>query len=207
MRLFNKGGTKFTLTNAIIVCDGNSLTYGFQSSNPATKSYPAVLDDDADFNGMTIYNFGVSAQTTQDMIDDAVSQVDAVYSGSVTSLLIAWEVGNDIYFNGSVANAMTRFWQYCDARKAAGWKVYVVTCPPRDQSTPFGDNSSQFNVKLSAANDLIRSDFNGHADGLIDVAGDPRFLGYDLTYYNADKIHYTDAGYAVVAEIVKRAIK
>lgn len=28
---------------AIIVCDGNSLTYGSQSSNPAAKSYPAVL--------------------------------------------------------------------------------------------------------------------------------------------------------------------
>jgi hypothetical protein len=207
MKLFNKSKTKFNLTNAIIVGDGNSLTYGYLSSNPTTKSYTAVLDADTDFNGCTFYNFGVSAQTTQDMIDDAVSQVDAVYSGSVTSILIAWEVGNDIYFNGSVSAAMTRFWSYCDSRKSAGWKVYVVTCTPRDQSTTFGDNSSQYNVKLADANAFIKSDYATHADGVIDLADDIRFQGYNLTYYNADKVHFTDAGYAAVAEIVKRAIK
>jgi GDSL-like Lipase/Acylhydrolase family len=193
-------------TGAIIVCDGNSLTYGFQASNPATKSYPALLDADAYFSGATMYNKGVSAQETQDMIDDAVTDIDSLYSGSVPSVLVAWEVGNDIYYNGSVGDAIDRFWAYCDARRTAGWKVVVVNCPPRDQSTTFGDNSAQYNVKLAAANLRIKEEWISHADGYVDIAGDSRFQGYSLTYYDADKVHYNDTGYEVVKDLIKSAL-
>ncbi len=207
MKAFNSQNRKrVDYSSAVIVCDGNSLTFGFQSSDPPTKSYPALLDADAYFSTATIYNKGVSAQETQDMIDDAVTDVDALYSGSVPSVLVAWEVGNDIYYNGSVNDAMTRFWSYCDSRRAAGWKVIVVNCPPRDQSTTFGDNSAQYNTKLTAANLRIKDEWYAHADGYVDIAGDSRFQGYNLTYYDADKIHYNDTGYAVVKDLIKSAL-
>lgn len=198
--------SKFNLSGAVIVCDGNSLTAGLFASSSA-QSYPGVLDADSDFNGVTFYNKGVSAQETQDMIDDATSDIDSLYTSGANSILIAWEIGNDIYYNGSVNGAMARFWSYCDSRRLKGWKVFVITCPPRDQSTDAGDNSAQYNAKLVEANTRLKLEWAAHANGLIDVAGDARFQGYNLTYYNADKAHYTDAGYAAVAELVKAVIK
>ena len=190
-------------SNAILVCDGNSLTYGTGSSNLSTKPFPALLDADSAFNGTTVYNFGVPAQTTAQMSSDAVSQVDSLYDSAKSNVVIAWEVGNDIFYNGNATTAVSTFWTYCDNRRSAGWRVVVITCPPRDQATDFGDNSAQYNVKLTDANALLRSQFTSHADGIIDLASDSRFSGYNLTYYDADKIHYTDAGYQVVKDLVK----
>ena len=202
-----QGSIPINLAGAVVVCDGNSLTYGQGASNPATTSYPAVLDGLTGFGTATIYNLGISAQETQDMIDDAAAQVDPLFNGSVKNILVAWEVGNDIYYNGSVANSITRFWQYCDARRAAGFIVVVVNCPPRDNSTPAGDNPTQYNIKLSQANAALAAEYKSHASALVDLAADSRFVGYNLTYYDADKIHYTDAGYAAVAELVAAKIK
>jgi len=202
----NKNPSTISLTNAVLVCDGNSLTQGTGASNPATTSYPALLDADAAFSTVTTYNLGVAAQETQDMIDDAASQVDPLYNGAVDNILVAWEVGNDIFYNGSVSGALSRFWSYCDARRAVGFKVIVINCPPRDQSTDFGDNSAQFNTKLESANTQLAAEWMSHADGFVDLAGDSRFEGYNLTYYDADKIHYTDAGYQVVKDLVKAKI-
>jgi lysophospholipase L1-like esterase len=207
MRIFNsQNKKKLSLENAVIVCDGNSLTQGTGASNPATTSYPARIDASAGFETATIYNLGVSGQTTQQMIDDAVGQVNPLYNASVSNVLIAWEVGNDLYYNGNVSAAMSRFWSYCDARRAVGFKVIVVTCPPRDQATTFGDNSAQYNTKLNEANALILSDYTSHADGVVDLASDSRFAGYNLTYYDADKVHFTDAGYQVIADLIKNRI-
>jgi hypothetical protein len=140
------------------------------------------------------------------MNSDAAAQVDPIFNSGASSIVIAWEVGNDIYYNGSVVNAMTRFWYYCDQRKAVGWKVIIINCPPRDQSTTFGDNSSQYNAKLVSANTEMYNDWRKHCDGLIDLAQDSRFQGYNFTYYDADKVHYTDAGYEVIADLVKKKI-
>ena len=202
----NKNQGTISLTNAILVCDGNSLTAGQGASNPATTSYPARLDADAAFSTVTTYNLGVGAQETQDMIDDAASQVDPLYNGAVDNILVAWEVGNDIFYNGSVSGAITRFWSYCDARRAVGFKVIIINCPPRDQATDFGDTSGQYNTKLQSANSQLADEWMSHADGYVDLAADSRFAGYNLTYYDADKIHYTDAGYQVVKDLVKAKI-
>lgn len=43
-----------------IACWGDSLTYGQESSNPSTKSYPAQL---ARLSGSTVYNMGVPGET------------------------------------------------------------------------------------------------------------------------------------------------
>lgn len=205
MRLFNQNTGKFKISGSVIVCDGNSLTYGYLSTNPSTKSYPALLAADSAFSSATIYNKGVNAQTTLDMISDATSDIDP-NRGSGVNILIAWEVGNDIYYNGSASGAVTNFWNYCDARRAKGWKVYVLNCPPRSQTTSFGDNPTAYQTKLTTANGLIASGWRSHADGFIDVASDSRFSGYSPTYYNADNVHYTDAGYQVIKDLVKSAL-
>ena len=196
------------LTNAIIVCDGNSLTYGYQSSNPPTTGYPNVMHGLVPFNtnGATIYNFGVSSQTTGDMLSDVATQVYPLYSSSVTSIVVAYEIGNDIYFNGRVDSAEARFQRYCLGVKAVGFKVVVVTLTPRDQTTAFGDSPSTYQGKIDAINTWLRANYLSFADAIADLQADSRFTTYNTTYFNGDKVHYTDAGYAAMADIIKTAI-
>jgi len=140
------------LTDAVIVCDGNSLTAGGYGG---TYTYPQLLSQQSGFETADFYNFGVSGQQTSQMSSDAASQIDVLINGSVENILIAWEVGNDIYYNGDATAAYTRFRDYCLARQAAGWRVIVLTCPARTQTTVFGDNPSQYETKLQAANTLL----------------------------------------------------
>lgn len=201
----NNDRPRLILSNMHIVFDGNSLTYGTGSTNEETKSYPAQFVALPPFNGSGIIalNKGVPAQTTQLMIADATTDIDPNYDDNASSVIIAWEIGNDIYYYGDVGAAMTRFWSYCDLRREIGWKILVITNPPRNQATAFGDDSETYNAKLSSANILLRSDWPLHADGIIDVAADAHFAGYDLKYYYSDKVHCTDAGYLVIANLVR----
>lgn len=193
---------------SVIVCDGNSLTYGVGSSSPPTSSYPTFLKNLDPFvnDNSTIYNLGVGGQTTQQMIDDAITQVDPLYNSNVRSVVVAWEIGNDIGINGDVTGSISRYASYCSARKSTGFKVVAVTLTPRSQSTSFGDTIPQYNTKLGQANTLLRSGYMTYADALCDIAADDRFQNYNPTYYASDNVHYSDQGYEIVAQLVKQSL-
>lgn len=196
------GGTYDWLSDAGIVFDGNSLTAGQGAASG--MDYPAqliALLEALGITGIADYNFGVGGQTTTDMDSDAASQIDTLILPGVQNILFAWEIGNDIYFNGDVSAAQTRFQNYCLARQAAGWTVIVFTLTPRNQSTAFGDDVTTYNTKLNSANTWLRANYTGFASGLVDVAADSRLSDYlDSTYY-ADGIHHTNLGYGVDAEL------
>lgn len=179
---------------AVIVCDGNSLTLGFQASDPS-KSYPSRLGVKTAYTTSHIYNKGVSGQTTLQMTADAATDIDPLYNGSVKSLVIAWEMGNDYLFNGQNAAACeTHFQAYCANRKAIGWKVVVLTCPDRSDI----DTTGRLNM-----NSWLANNYTFFADALVDLAADTRFQDYtNTTYFNGDHIHLTDVGYQLVADMV-----
>jgi lysophospholipase L1-like esterase len=190
------------LSDAGIVFDGNSLTAGQGSTGGNT--YPAqliALLEALGITGIADYNFGVGGQTTGDMESDAATQIDTLILPGVQNILFAWEIGNRIYFNGNVSAAQTEFQTYCENRQAAGYTVIVITLTPRNQSTAFGDDVTTFNTKLASANTWLRANYTSFASGLVDVALDDRLSDYLDTTYFSDGIHYTNAGYGVVAEL------
>lgn len=192
-----KDGGKFLTDNLNIVCDGNSLTAG-QGGTP----YPTYLQNS--LQNATVQNFGVGGQTTTQMISDATAQIDTQIDVKKKNILIAWEIGNEVYDNGDVTNACNNFKAYCDARRSAGWqKIIVINCPPRKQSTQFGDNESQYNTKLQQVNTWLSANYTTFSDELIDLAGDSRFQGYSLNVYNADLVHFNSNGYSIIAEKIK----
>ena len=196
--------------NAVVVCDGNSLTQGFMSTNPPTKSYPAVLQKLFPFNvnSGVVTNKGVGGQTTQQMIDDAATDIDPLYNGSVKSILVAWECGNDLYFNGDATGAYNRFVEYCQDRQAAGWIVIAVTVPYRDHSvtdggvSPAGDNDEVYNTKRLAINTNIVNNWETFANGLFDIAANSDFSSYNTTYFSSDRVHFNDSGYDLIAHLI-----
>jgi len=183
---------------SLIVFDGNSMTDATYSSYPATTV--AALTDT-----WTSQNFGVSGQTTIEMIADAAAQIDVLYdTNMLKNVVVFWEVANDLYFGATRADAQARMVQYCQARQAAGWKVVVLTLLPRSKF-----DTLTYEDDRTAINSYIRANYATFADAVADVAGDSRIGDNgdcdDTTYYT-DGCHMTTAGYNIVAEIVAATI-
>lgn len=187
------------LTDAIIACDGNSLTAG-----QGGTAYPTQLAALAPFdtNGAIISNWGVGGQTTQQMAADAATQIDPLITQGVTNILLAWEIGNDLYYNGNPAACVSRFADYCLARKGAGWDyVLCFTLTPRDQDTSFyGTDRAAYQAALDSCNTILRSSWATFSDGLIDLQADSRLSSITPTYWSNDNVHLNTSGYGVVAE-------
>lgn len=188
----------------LLVFDGNSLTSGTGAT--AGFDYPsqAVTGLKSLWNK---YNYGVGGQTTTQMLSDVSTQVDTLYDiGNLENIVIPWEITNELYGGTSETDAYNNYVTYCQARRAAGFKVVAVTVLPRSNvGTPVG-----FEAARQAANTDIRNNWTTFADALADVAADTSIGDagdeLDTTYYNADKVHMNDAGYGVVAGYVATAI-
>lgn len=187
-----------------IVCDGNSLTRGYGAGG--SNSYPTQLKELVSTT-YTVINRGVDSQTTDQMEADAATQIDSwldIFPNN--SILIAWEGSNDIQFGASLATAQSRWNTYFSARASAGWasngcKLVACTVIPR------GDSSAPKDAIRDDFNDWLRSNYTDYATHLVDLAADSRLQDTgNTTYFDADTVHLTTAGYAVVAELVGAAI-
>lgn len=188
--------TVAALADKLLLCDGNSMTF----TGP-TSAWPTKI---ADYIGPSwlIRNIAVSGQTTQQMAADAASEADSQFSALRSRcILVAWEGRNDMVVNGITgAQAFANMKAYCQARRAAGWKVVVLTMLPTTavDETHRGDYNTP-----------IRATWRTFADGLADVAADPRIGdagdALDTTYFY-DGTHMTDAGYAIIAQTVAGAL-
>lgn len=184
-----------------VVFDGNSLTNGHSSANPGYTDRVVNAR-----SPLTAYNVGVSGQTIVQMTADAVTQIDPLHSGVYTkNVVVCWEITN---YLASIQNPTTVYnavVSYCQARRAAGWKVVVVTCLPRTS----GGLYAGFEADRQTVNTNIRTNWATFADALADVGDDATIgpaLASDNTTYYSDKLHLTSAGYLIVANLVGAAI-
>ena len=98
--------------------------------------------------------------------------------------------------------AFTRLADYARARRAAGWRVVMVTVLPRLAGPTFERDRQALNARL-------REGWRAWADALADVAADPEIgaAGSALAKrYFLDGTHLTAAGNARVARTVRDAI-
>lgn len=214
-RQSDRAGGPLNLVNAKIQCDGNSLTYGAYSTYPGgATAYPAVLSTLLPFssNGAIILNKGVNGQTTIEMDADAPTDIDAGFSGyAFAKILVAWEIGNDMFFNQMTANALVnRFITYMTNRKNANptIKRIAINLPARDNGggTPAGDTQAVYESKRVSVNNIMDLNWPSWAEGYVNLAATTELGTYNTTYFVTDKIHLSDAGYAFVAQKVKEAI-
>jgi len=173
--------------DTLVVCDGNSLTQ---------QGYPLIL------NGIlsdksSVLNYAVGGQNTTQMASDVTSQIDVLYKIGRKNYLVAWEVGNDILTGGKAYDAYVRFAAYCNARRAIGWTVIAITCPPR-----IGVNDDT----LQLANNYLLSNYTTFCDKIVDTRSDSRLATITSTYWSTDSVHLNTAGYTVIANLVKNKI-
>jgi lysophospholipase L1-like esterase len=186
-----------------VIFDGDSLTSGGEDR---TGTYPALTVALLAAQGVPVdivTNLGAPGQTTAQMAADAAEQVDSLFQASIPDqLVVAWAGTNDIAFS-EPGNPFERLAAYSQARRAAGFKVIVLTMLPRER----GSNED----KRVAFNERVRAEWATFADALVDVAADPRIgdLGdeADKTYYVGDLTHLNDVGNGVVAELVAKGVE
>jgi lysophospholipase L1-like esterase len=195
----------FNETRPQVVCDGDSLTFGYQLANPATQSYPAQLA--VLLPAWDIYNTGVSGEPlgpqtgSAGMIGTAPNSVDPLFrAGRSANVCIAWGGVNDLlgisWAAGTAAALEPIIAAYCAARHAVGWKVVLVTLPPSNYS---GTNAGYEAARL-AYNLWLRANFAPIADGLLDLGGStPYGQLADTVADTLDGLHLNAGGYTVLA--------
>lgn len=196
-----------------IICAGNSLTVGYHLDSPQTQAYPAQLDTFY-HDSNTIWNEGVNGITTEQMEPLINSDITAHYDSMKKNYVIAWEIGNDIFWNGTTARAaVDSFIVYCNNVRSHGFTVFCVTLPYRNNYfmgypvTPGGDDSTAYTAKIKSVNTMLRSKWPTFSSGLIDVAANRAFKQYSPEYYLTDHVHLSAAGYTVVAATCKNILQ
>lgn len=122
------------ISKRVAVFDGDSITLGMVNlANPTPNTYlnPPILIPDTFW--MCI-NKGVGGATLADMEADASSDIDPLFASG--GVVFCWGGTNDIELGASAATTISRLHTYCANRKAAGWKVAVITIMPRTSGVP-----------------------------------------------------------------------
>ena len=179
-----------------IVFRGDSLTAG-QSADPIGNYSFQVLAKRPEWR---IFNMGVGGQMLSAMITRDTTGVDPLYDASLDENVIGILAGtNDIGGDGITgAQCFARLQTWCQARKAAhaGWNLRVMTLLAR--------TGGAFKTAIAEHNGLVRAG-DPAIDRLVDVGlGSPIEPALsnetNLTYFQADGLHLTTAGYGVIAK-------
>jgi lysophospholipase L1-like esterase len=188
----------FLVSNASalnLIFEGDSLTSG--------GTYPFYT---AQILNATCTNIAVPGEQMAQIIHQG-NDADSRYNSSARNVIVLWAGTNDLHRTQRAPEAIhgeIRDW--CRARQEKGFQVIVVTILPRSDPS----NHPTFENDRQKLNTLIRENYGSYADGLADVAADARIGNMDAElegyYYLKDRVHLTDRGYYIVAEIVARAI-
>lgn len=163
-------------------------------------------------------NVAIGGTDVSQMISRAATRVDPLYRTAPQTkpqIVILWGGTNNL------SNATTTYnniKSYCTARQTVGWKCVILTILPRTQA----GISPSFETLRQSVNASLRADFPtatgesniwtgaSYADYLVDIGSDSTIgdTGDELnTTYYLDKVHLTSAGYAIIADYVKKAIQ
>lgn len=191
------------------VADGDSLTQGLASSY--LQSYSWFMEKLLP-RSLVLYDAGWAAKTLDGpggLLDRYGGFTSRLYNPNASNNVISLLAGTNDIQNGSNGQQVARLVrQYAEKARQTGFKVIVCTILPRASFT------AQMEAQRKTANTMIRAGWQDFADGLADVAADPK-LGAanapaNTDVYAADGVHLTDFGYQLVgrdmADVVNRLL-
>jgi hypothetical protein len=191
-------------TAPLLVFVGSSMTLGTGATGGNTypqqtlgRLQPTMYDT------KTVAGLGRSIASIREFAPD---QIDAAYAPARSKNIIVLET--DLTENAGVEKDYADTIAFCTARKAVGWRVVVLTILPRSGARY---SFPAFAVDRVTLNEKLRANWRDYADALADIAVVPQLGTVEATkdprYFNNDGTHPTDAGYALMADIVGAAIR
>lgn len=199
---------------SIVAHTGDSLRFGYGVTGFQCDA--ALLD--AAYNGTVdcpnyaIPGQGLSVSTygaNPNLLADDPAKLDGLPAGRPVAILMVQVGTNDAAIGRTDSQVVADLWTYCDARRAAGWRVVVFTLTDRTDAAVSAAQAA-FDAKRASVNTSIRSGWATHADALVDLAADV-LLGANgaannATYFSADRVHYTALTYSsIVLPLVQAA--
>lgn len=185
-------------SRGLIIFDGDSLTSGLGLA-ALSDTYPyKVLETEgrANYDG---YNFGISGQTLVQCAADAAAQYDGFVGTWANNTCVIWAGTNDWDGGATYAATYDVLTSFIAARKAAGYRVIVLTMIKRGTTGAMETWRTGYNA-------LINANTAG-ADVVVDVGALAAFSDVtNTTYYQVDQTHITATGATAVANAVAAVI-
>lgn len=180
----------------VVVWDGGSIVQG-HGADPGYE-YPAqtlaVL-------GHPTQSFVFSSPSAKiaDMLADAPLEIDVLHDPDADlNVCVVLAGGGDFRLGTSAAVVYEGLRTYCLERRAAGFRVVVLSVLPSSRPQTFPATRLAFNT-------MLREGWDEFADGLADLAADPRIGDdgdqFDSQFYLEDALHLTNAGQSVMAAV------
>src|ERR1035437_3110940 len=195
-----------------VACAGNSITRGGGLSNPSTQSYPAQLQALLGTTSWTVGNFGVDSRTMLKNGDNPYWN-DPAFTNAKASLpnFVVIELGtNDAKswnWNNRGSEFVSNYKEMITIFQSLTSKpdVWITLVPP-------GNNPGMYILGVvlkDSVNKRIKQVALQSGVGLIDnyaALGGNNTKWYSPTYFQADSIHPTTAGAALIAQNVKAVL-
>lgn len=187
-----------------LIAQGDSITVG----NGATHNWTYYLNQAYHASALNVTNLAVSGTGFSVGGANSVINLGSTADGylNARAALYCFAGTNDIHFGASAASVFADFSTWLGARIAAGWtypQIWFLVPLPRASVNPTFETTRQAFIAMVVADasakgyHLVRLD----QDTDIGQAGDET----NLTYYQVDQVHPTDAGQQRIASDVNTA--
>ena len=190
------GGYSPFFQPGVVVWDGGSIISG-HGADPGYEFPTQTLSLVPRF--CTSFVSSTGSAKIADMLATAPTEVDAHYRPNADlDLCLVLAGGGDFRAAADPGYVYDGLKAYCLARRAAGFKVIVLTVLPSSYPITFEASRTVFNER-------VRTTWMQFADGLVDIAADPRIGdsgdNLDQQFFLADALHLNTAGNAVMATV------
>lgn len=191
--------------NRSLIFEGNSLS-NYISPNVLNGHYvPKQTYADLLSYKLKLVSWAESANTQTLMNEDIPDHILPFLR--YDDIIVLWEGTNDLRFNVlSGADGFQNVVDYSEIVRPAGAKLVFCTITARD----FSLDDADLMDRIDDYNTLARAN-QSYFDAFCDLAGDPVFDtkadASNATYYDADKLHFTQAGYDKVVELLSPVIE
>ena len=184
-----------------MVFDGDSISAGTGATRDNT---PDRLVARA-LGHVRVYNVAVGGRPVGECLRLFPELVARLFvPGGEPNVIVFHGGDNDIRLGTDAAHTYAVFTSYVSLAHAQGWKVVVSTELRRF------DFPAAKEAQLDAYNDRLRAN-KAHADAVVDLDAEPKFadVAYrgDPAVFSKDRIHPSDGGYAIMADLLAQAVK
>lgn len=184
-----------------MVFDGDSISAGVGATRDHT---PDRLVARA-VGHVRVYNVAASGRPVGESLRVFPDLVARLFvPGGEPNVIVFHGGDNDIRLGNDAAHTYAVFTSYVSLAHAQGWKVVVSTELRRFDFPPAKE------AQLEAYNDRLREN-KAHADAVVDLDIEPKFADAayrrDPAAFSKDRIHPSDGGYAIMADMLAPAVK
>jgi lysophospholipase L1-like esterase len=199
-----------------IIFVGDSLTFGYTGG---TASPPSNSVTPSTINGQTPtkVNVGYNGRQAYEMVHNTfasgtTANAETQYNQNTgLNLAVVMAGTNDIgtIGNKTVAETYQLIAQLCQHYRSLGFKVVICTLPAGGGNAGTGAGGTYDAARITL-NGYIRAGWGSFADYMADVGSDATIGNVanvtNTTYFNADHLHLTAAGYAIIAGYEQTAV-